>query len=113
MNHHPIPGAIEFVDKLRKLGKKLAFVTNNALNSPHKIYKFLEPFNAELDEIYNPTSSFIDLLKKDGYKKDVFAISSDGAIEVMRTAGLNVIDYEVNVKKYTFCIYLVFGHQLK
>lgn len=34
ISHHPIPGSIEFVDKLRKLGKKLAFVTNNALNSP-------------------------------------------------------------------------------
>ncbi|ERL83933.1 phosphoglycolate phosphatase 2-like [Dendroctonus ponderosae] len=94
MNHQIIPGSIEFVDKLRKLGKKLAFVTNNAINSPQKILKFLEPFNAQLEEIYNPTSSFIDLLKKNGFNKDIFAIASDGAIEVMRNAGLNVIDYE-------------------
>lgn len=57
----------------------------------------MEPFNAQHDEVYTPTSCFIDFLKDNGFKKDIFAISSDGAIEVMRNAGLNVIDYEVNI----------------
>ncbi|XP_050313340.1 uncharacterized protein LOC126748271 [Anthonomus grandis grandis] len=92
----PIPGAIEFLEKVKKLQKKVFFVTNNTIYPKHLIVENLKPFKATEEEILTPNDVLIDYLDIIGFKndKDIFAITTSLPKKLLRKAGYNVITYE-------------------
>uniref|UniRef100_A0AAR5PYM6 STAS domain-containing protein n=1 Tax=Dendroctonus ponderosae TaxID=77166 RepID=A0AAR5PYM6_DENPD len=89
-----VPGAAEFIEKLRNIGKKIAYVTNNTLKSPETIKQILAPIKAELDEINNPITALLEYLQRIDYKKDIYVIGSRACKKLLTDAGFNVIDYK-------------------
>lgn len=90
----PIPGADDCVAKIRKLGKKVAFVSNNTIYPIPVIAKNVEPFGGTEDEIVTPNSALLAYLKKIDFKKDIYVIGCTYQKNLIRDAGYNVIEYK-------------------
>ncbi|XP_050313341.1 uncharacterized protein LOC126748272 [Anthonomus grandis grandis] len=88
------PGANNTVAKLRALGKKIGFVTNNPAYIPEYWKKFLHPIEAVEGEIVTPNVVLLDYLKKTGFDKDIFAVTCPFTKTVLRNAGYKVIEYK-------------------
>ncbi|XP_066154971.1 uncharacterized protein [Euwallacea fornicatus] len=89
-----IPGSDNAVAKFRQLGKKIGFVTNNALYTEDKVLKQLELFKATEDEIINPNLSLLQYLKKIDFKGDIYAVAGRACKNHLRNAGYNIIEYK-------------------
>ncbi|CAG9760967.1 unnamed protein product [Ceutorhynchus assimilis] len=89
-----LPGSDKAVAKLRSLGKKIGFVTNNSFYPMEVILKNLKPFEALEEEILTPNFTFLGYLKKIDFKKDIYMIACNYPKKLLREAGYNVIDYQ-------------------
>ncbi|XP_076267906.1 uncharacterized protein LOC143200972 [Rhynchophorus ferrugineus] len=88
-----IPGADKCVDKLRSLGKKVGFVTNNPTSAVNTLSEKLKHFNATEEEITVPNAAVIEHLKKIGFDKDIYVVGGKKLKNILKNAGYNVIDY--------------------
>jgi len=79
----PIPGAIETVSCLRKVGLKLVFLTNTDSKSPKTVLKILQEyrFNIKMDEIFTPIIALKEFLSKFVDKKSYFVTTEEVANE--------------------------------
>jgi len=70
----PIPGVIEAVDWLRKLGLKFLFFTNTDSKSPKTVLKILQQYGFTIDkeEIFTPIIALKEFLSKYPNKKSFF-----------------------------------------
>ncbi|XP_066260941.1 uncharacterized protein [Euwallacea similis] len=89
-----IPGSDDAVVKFRQLGKKIGFVTNNAVYTEGHLLNNLTPFGATEDEIINPNLSLLEYLKKIDLEGDIYAIASQACKDHLRRAGYNIIEYK-------------------
>jgi len=79
----PIPGAIETVSHLRKMGLNLVFLTNTDSKSPKTVLKTLQEhgFNIKMDEIFTPIIALKEFLSKFADKKSYFVTTEEVANE--------------------------------
>ncbi len=73
----PIPGAIETLSKLRKVGKKLLFLTNTDSKTPKTVYQQLinYGFHVEEKEVFTPIIALQTFLLENRNKK-IFLVAS-------------------------------------
>uniref|UniRef100_A0A6P7F223 4-nitrophenylphosphatase-like n=1 Tax=Diabrotica virgifera virgifera TaxID=50390 RepID=A0A6P7F223_DIAVI len=89
-----IPGANECLDKFKRLGKSVSFVSNNALNTPDEILQKLLHMNLTVDinDIFNPQMAVLDYLQRINYQKKIYMISTDSYKEYLRKEGFKIVD---------------------
>jgi HAD superfamily hydrolase (TIGR01457 family) len=96
--NEPIPGAADAVDRLRRLGKRLAFVTNNSARTPQQVASHLRSFGvaADVGEVETSALATADLLSTRGIRR-VFVIGEVGVREALADRGIELLDGEPRV----------------
>jgi glycerol 3-phosphatase-2 len=91
----PIPGAGETVERLRSIGIRIAFVTNNASRTPEQVAEQLASVGVEAlpAEIETSARTAASLLAARGIRR-VFAIGQDGVLEALRASGIEAVALE-------------------
>lgn len=92
----PIEGAVEVLDMLRKRGKRLLFVTNNATKSRRSCKSKFDQLGVEahVDEIYGSAYAaavYISSVMKLPKDKKVYVIGMSGIEEELREEGVSFI----------------------
>ncbi|MHA1884200.1 MAG: HAD-IIA family hydrolase [Promethearchaeota archaeon] len=82
-----VPGAIETISKLRKLGLKLIFFTNTDSKSPITVLKTLQNhgFTIKMEEIFTPIIALKEFLTKFPDKKVFFVTTAEVENEFQET----------------------------
>ncbi len=88
-----VPGAPAAVKKLRDMGLKLRFLTNNATRSRRMIRKYLfeNGFSVEEEEIMSSAYCAASYLKERYGKGRVFIIGEEGLAEELDRAGFDLV----------------------
>jgi glycerol 3-phosphatase-2 len=87
----PIPGAAEAVDRLRGLGKRVAFVTNNSSRTPDAVVEALSAVGvlAHSDEVETSALATADVLLARGVA-DAFVVGEEGLRQALRGVGIRL-----------------------
>lgn len=85
-----IPGAALIIDKIRKMGKRLVFLSNKTTGSVNDYYNFLlrSGIEVDLNEILNSTIIIQNYLKKNHAKERFFAVGEKKFIEKLKKSKL-------------------------
>jgi HAD superfamily hydrolase (TIGR01457 family) len=88
----PIPGAAEAIDRLRALGKRVAFVTNNSSRTPEVVAEALSAVGvqAHAEEVETSALATADLLVARGVKV-AFVIGEEGVREALGGVGIAIV----------------------
>ncbi|XP_014488715.1 PREDICTED: 4-nitrophenylphosphatase-like [Dinoponera quadriceps] len=91
---YSIPGALESLEALNKLGKEVYLVTNN---NTHNLEFFVEKardggFKINPDHIINTSKAIIWYFKKINFDGDVFAILSNSFLNNLQEAGIQMVE---------------------
>ncbi|XP_060527066.1 uncharacterized protein LOC132702459 [Cylas formicarius] len=89
-----IPGANKCISALRKLGKRVSFITNNGTATTEQMLKNLSAFGAKEDEIISPVTSIIAYLKKINFNRDLYVIGGSNLRDSLKRAGFNLVDFQ-------------------
>jgi len=90
----PIPGAADTIAHLRKLGKKILFLTNNATRTPEEYVEKLKgmKIDADVDDVLtSATATAIFLSEKYG-KVTIFPVGGRGLIQELERIGHVMVD---------------------
>jgi HAD superfamily hydrolase (TIGR01457 family) len=89
----PVVGASEAVARLRSLGKRIAFVTNNSSRTPSAVAATLHDVGIEAtaDEVETSALVTADLLAGRGVA-EAFVVGEDGLLEALRAKGIRPVD---------------------
>jgi len=90
----PIPGAADTIAHLRKLGKKILFLTNNATRTPEQYVEKLRgmKIDADVDDVLtSATATAIFLSKKYG-KVTVFPVGGRGLVQELEKIGHRIVN---------------------
>ena len=92
----PIPGAGATVERLRTLGKGIAFVTNNSARTPEAVVEHLGAVGIEADvgEVQTSALATAQLLARRGLAT-AFVVGEEGLRSALADAGVMVVDGEV------------------
>ncbi|XP_012278249.1 4-nitrophenylphosphatase [Orussus abietinus] len=90
----PIEGAIETLNLLKTLGKKIFFVSNNSLSTVEQYCQKLESsgFQATPNQIIIPAKVIAWYLKKLNFDGEVFTIGSTPFQKVLKDSGIKLAD---------------------
>jgi len=90
----PIDGAVETIQKLQALGKKLLFLTNKTIDSREAYLSKLNGFglSVTLEEILNPALVTIHYLKRNHPDAKVYVIGEDILKDELRDNGISFAD---------------------
>ena len=96
---HLIPDADKTVNHLKKLGKKVIFISNKTTGSVKDYYQFLSENGLEVtpEEIVNTTIVTKKYLKENFNSASFFAIGEKTFIEEIKEAGLNYSEDPANI----------------
>jgi HAD superfamily hydrolase (TIGR01457 family) len=91
-----IPGTKVAIEKLRKMGLKLFFLTNgnNKTRSQYVFHLKKMGLNAKEEEIYTSAYATAQYIADNYSKKSVFCISEGGIPDELRAKGIKVVDNE-------------------
>ena len=84
-----IPGAAEAVDRLRNLGKRVAFVTNNSSRTPEAVAEVLKAVGVQAhpDEVETSALATADLLLARGVA-EAFVVGEEGLRQALGGVGI-------------------------
>ncbi|XP_060529176.1 uncharacterized protein LOC132703751 [Cylas formicarius] len=91
---HPIPGAKEFLSKMRKLGKNVIFASNNSVSFLETLIERLKHFDASENEIITPNEALIDYMRDVNFKGNVFVVGGNATKKHLKDADYNVVDFQ-------------------
>ena len=93
LGSEPVPGAAEAVARLRKLGKGLAFVTNNSSRTPAAVAQHLGSVGvrASADEVETSGLATAAVLAARGVRT-AFVVGEEGVRLALAEAGIEVFD---------------------
>ncbi len=91
----PIPGAAETIERLRRLDKRIAFVTNNAARTPGAVVSHLASVGiaAAIEEVQTSALATAELLARRGVAT-AFVVGEEGLRTALTDAGIRVRDGE-------------------
>ncbi len=94
LGENTFPFAIDFIDMLRKNGKKVLFFTNNASHSTEYYLEKLTArgFSPTLDEIMTSGDVTMEYLLRHRAGKSVYLVGTDDLINAFRNKGIALID---------------------
>jgi len=90
----PIPGAADTIAYLKKLGRKILFLTNNATRTPEQYVEKLKgmKIDADVDDVLtSATATAIFLSKKYG-KVSIFPVGGQGLFQELGKIGHTMVD---------------------
>ncbi|GGE07068.1 haloacid dehalogenase [Marinithermofilum abyssi] len=89
-----IPGALEFVNKLKDSGKPYLFLTNNSFRTPEEVAAKLREFGypAEADQVVTSSMAAAHYLKEEMNSPRVYAIGGNGLRTALKEAGCELTD---------------------
>lgn len=92
----PIKEGIEAVKKLKDLGKKIIFVSNNSARSRRIFVERFNSFGLDVDEneILLATFATARFIARERRNAKVFTTGEAGLIEELELAGIRVVDYD-------------------
>lgn len=82
---------VETLKELKRLGKKLIFITNNSTKTPKNYHDRLLSIGIYADLVITSSLGVAEYLKREGIKK-VFVIGEKGLYEVIESYGISVVD---------------------
>jgi glycerol 3-phosphatase-2 len=93
----PVPHAAGSVDRLRRLGRTLVFMTNNSSRTPAQVADKLERagVTASPEEIVSSAAVTAHVLRERGIA-DAFVIGEDGVLEALADEGIAVLPVGVS-----------------
>ena len=96
---HIVPGADITINKLRKLNKRIAFVSNKTTGTTADYYQFLSDHGIKLSlsEVFNATLIAGQYLEKNNPDAKFFAISEPTFVKEIENYGLTFTNDPVNV----------------
>lgn len=91
----PVPGAADAVSRLRSMGKRVAFVTNNSGRTPESVAEHLRAVGVAADpgEVETSALTTATLLARRGVGS-AFVVGEEGIRSALAEAGIEVIDGE-------------------
>ncbi len=91
----PIREGVEAVKKLKEMGKKIVFVSNNSTRSRRILLERLRSFGVDAtpDEILVATYATARFIAREKPGAKVFTTGEDGLKEELELAGLRIVDY--------------------
>jgi len=101
----PILGAADTIAHLRKSGKKILFLTNNATRTPEQYVEKLEgmEIEADVDDVLtSATATAIFLSRKYG-KVTVFPVGGQGLVQELEKVGHRIVDSH-RIEKAAFVV---------
>ena len=92
----PIEEGIKAVKKLRDMGKKVVFVSNNSTRSRRIFIERFSGFGLDVseDEIILATYATARFIANERRKAKVFTTGEEGLVEELELAGIEVVDYD-------------------
>ncbi|XP_060529170.1 uncharacterized protein LOC132703747 [Cylas formicarius] len=81
------------VSKLRKLGKRIAAVTNNSILPPKNIEMLLAPFDIKWDRVVTPAMGILSYLKRVKFSRRLYVIGSTNFRESLKKEGFDIVDF--------------------
>ncbi len=92
----PIPEGVMAVNRLRKLGKRIVFVSNNSTRSRRILFERLRRFGLEIkeEEIIVTTHATAVYIRDENKKARVYTTGEEGLKDELRLAGLEIVDYD-------------------
>uniref|UniRef100_A0A6P7F0T8 4-nitrophenylphosphatase-like n=1 Tax=Diabrotica virgifera virgifera TaxID=50390 RepID=A0A6P7F0T8_DIAVI len=90
----PFPDAVECMDNLRTLGKKIGFVTNYTGAPVSVLFERLKnnKLSQNIEELVNPYMAVVAHLKKINFQKKLYVVASKQYKENLKKDGFNVAD---------------------
>ncbi|XP_064214928.1 uncharacterized protein LOC661964 [Tribolium castaneum] len=105
--HNNIRGSIEAIQALKKLKKKIIFVSNNATKTHDDYFQQLKSAKiaSQKSDLVQPTLAIIDYLKKINFSKEIYLIGMTALQRDLEKAGFKISEYapdqvEENVPKF-------------
>lgn len=95
-SRNPIREGIKAVEKLREMGKKILFVSNNSTRSRRILLGRFKEFGLKVseDEILIATYATARFIAKEKPGAKVFTTGEEGLVEELKLAGLKIVDYD-------------------
>lgn len=90
LTYTPIQGSRECIDTIKKIGKKVTFVTNNAATTRIKTELKLNKFD-DTTEVLNPLFAIIQYLKSINFDKMLYVISNAGFKQELKNSGFSLL----------------------
>ncbi len=92
----PIKEGVEAVRRLKEMGKKIIFVSNNSTRSRRILLDRLRDFGLEVDEseVLVATYATARLIARERPGAKVFTTGEEGLVEELKAAGLRIVDYD-------------------
>ncbi len=89
----PVRAAPEAVARLRSMGRRIAFVTNNSSRTPGAVARLLRRIGIEADvgEVQTSALATADLLVARGIR-DAFVVGEEGVVEALQDRGISVLE---------------------
>ena len=88
----PVEHAPETIERLRAVGRRIVFMTNNSSRTPAQVAGKLNGLEipARPDEVVSSALATADLLRREGVRT-AFVIGEDGVLEALRDTGVRVV----------------------
>lgn len=105
VNNDPVPGVPETLNKLRKMGKKIVFATNNSTKTREEFMKKLKKlgYQAEMDELFPTCYSTAIYLKARNFDKKAYVVGMSGIEKELAKLGIECdgVGYEATPSDWT------------
>jgi glycerol 3-phosphatase-2 len=94
----PVPHAADVVAQLRRMGKRVAFVTNNSARAPEEVASRLlrVGIDAVAGEVVTSASVTAALAADRGFER-VFVVGEEGLLVALRAAGMEVVSADAAI----------------
>ena len=96
LGNQPMPGLVEFIDALRRLGIRFVLATNNASKSTEEYVEKLAQFDTRVhpDEILNSPQATAAYLSQHAPSARIYVIGEPGLVSELTRKGLAVVSAE-------------------
>lgn len=107
----PIPGAKDFIEKLRSEGIPFVFLTNNSAHGRSFYHSKLTRmgFDVGVENILTSTIATIRFLLSERPGMTVYPVAVPEVVEEMRTAGISLVDSDPDIVVLTFDTTITYG----